>query len=107
MPNNDTDKVQQEIKMLEDYIDGKRNAHNVIDEVIKEENELDIGDFLSYLTSFATKCQQSEVQSRVVILLAEFQKSEKIVKFNNNKIFRDLQVELVDWFDSMFTFVYH
>ena len=41
------DKVQQEVKMLEDYIDGKRNAHNVIDEVIKEENELDIGDFLS------------------------------------------------------------
>lgn len=107
MPNSDPDKVQQGIKMLEDYIDGKRNVHNVIDEVIKEENELDIGDFLSYLTSFATKCQQSEVQSRVVILLAEFQRSEKIVKFNNKKIFRDLQVELVDWFDSMFTFVYH
>lgn len=107
MPNNDPDKVQQEIKMLEDYIDRKRNAHNVIDEVIKEENELDIGDFLSYLTSFATECQQSEVQSRVVILLAEFQKSEKIVKFNDKKMFRGLQVELVDWFDSMFTFVYH
>lgn len=79
----------------------------LIDEVIKEENELDIGDFLSYLTSFATECQQSEVQSRVANLLAEFQQSEKIVKFNDKKIFRDLTVEPIDWFDSMFTFAYY
>lgn len=107
MPNNGQDKAQQEIKMLEDYIDGKLNAHNVIDEVIREDNELDIGDFLSYLTSFATTSQQSEVQSRVVNLLAEFQKSEKIVRFDNKQLFLDLQVELLDWFDSMFPFLYH
>lgn len=43
MPDKDQDKAQQK----------SGNAHNVIDEVIKEENELDVGDFLSYLTSFA------------------------------------------------------
>lgn len=63
---------------LQDFIDGNRSVHDVIEEVIEETNELTIEDFLSEPDKlFEWNASRVEVQLRLMNLLAEIQKSSQ------------------------------
>lgn len=66
MLDGDQDQAKPISKMLQDFIDGNRNLHDVTKEIIEETDDLTIEDFLSDLINVLTDCQQSEVQSRLL-----------------------------------------
>lgn len=94
-------------KTLQDFIDGNRCMNDVLEEVIEETDELTIEDFLSDLTDCLIECQQSEVLSRLMNLLAEIQKSEKVAKVDIKNLIFELFTYLVDGFSSMFIFFFY
>lgn len=106
MPDGDQDQAEPISKLLQDFIDKKRTLHDVIKEVIEETNELTIEDFLSDLTNVLAESQDNEVQSRLLNLLAEIQKSEKVAMVDMKDQIGVSFTELVDWFNSMLTFVF-
>lgn len=81
--------------------------HDVVEEVIEETDELTVEDFLSDLTDCSMECQQSEVLSRLMNLLAEIQKSEKVVKVDIKNLLFELFTYLVDGFSSMIIFFFY
>ncbi len=94
-------------KTLQDFIDGNRSMNDVLEEIIEETDELTIEEFLSDLTDCSTECQQSEVLSRLMNLLAEIQKSEKVAKVDIKNLLFELFTELVDGFSSIFIFFFY
>lgn len=98
----DQDRAEPMSKTLQDFIDGNRSKQDVIKEIIEETNELTIEDFLTDLTNFSTECQQSEVQSCLMDLLAEIQKSANVAKVDIKEQFNGLLTELLDWYNCMF-----
>lgn len=94
-------------KTLQDFIDGNRSMNDVLEEVIEETDVLTIEDFLSDLTDCSIECQQSEVLSRLMNLLAEIQKSENVAKVDIKNLLFELFTYLVDGFSSMFIFFFY
>lgn len=56
MPDVDQEPAQPVSQTLQDFIDGNRSMHDVIEEVIEETNELTVEDFLSDLINSSKEC---------------------------------------------------
>lgn len=79
---------------------------DVLEEVIAETDELTVDDFLGDMMDCLMECQQSEVRSRLMTLLAEIQNSEKVAKVDMKNMLFELFTEVVDWFRSKFISFY-
>lgn len=104
----DQDQFKPQTKMLQDFMDGILSVDDVVKVVIEETDKLTVQDFLEDLTNFLpAECQPNEGQSRLMNLLAGIQNSESIAKVDISYSLYEMGTELVDWFNSMFTFVFH